>query len=135
MIQVACALIIHDGKVLLAQNGSNSDHHLQWEFPGGKIKPDETEEQCIRREIREELELEIEIVDSLKAVVHDYNIKKIRLIPFICKLNGGNLKLNDHINAEWVELNDLFEYDLSEADKKLIEIHRNQKILKKYIWK
>uniref|UniRef100_UPI00321654B1 (deoxy)nucleoside triphosphate pyrophosphohydrolase n=1 Tax=uncultured Draconibacterium sp. TaxID=1573823 RepID=UPI00321654B1 len=135
MIQVTCAFVFSNDKILLAQNGSESDHPMQWEFPGGKIKQGETEEQCIRREILEELELKIEIVEALQAIEHDYGMKRIRLIPFVCVIKSGSLKLNDHIKTEWVKPDRLNEFDLSEADKKLIELAENRKVLEKYAGK
>lgn len=132
MIQVACALIISKGKVLIAQNGAGSDHPFQWEFPGGKLNPGETEEQCICREIKEELELEIYVAEKLTGVEHDYGIKQISLIPFVCSIKSGVLKLNNHINIEWIEIGKLEEFDFSEADKRLILLSANQKRLKKY---
>lgn len=135
MIQVTCALIIDRGKVLLTQNNKNSDHPFQWEFPGGKVKPRESEEQCICREINEELELEIRVVEPLFAVKHDYGFKKIRLIPFVCSISSGTIKLNNHYKKEWVEIGKLKTVDFSEADKRLIEIPENKKMLEKYFRK
>jgi 8-oxo-dGTP diphosphatase len=132
MIQVTCALIVSRGKVLIAQNKEDSDHAFQWEFPGGKLKAGETEEQCICREIKEELDLEIRVMERLPGVEYDYGIKKIELIPFVCGIKSGELKLNDHIKTEWIEVEKLGTVDFSEADKKLIAIDWNQKILKKY---
>ncbi|WP_346855385.1 NUDIX domain-containing protein [uncultured Draconibacterium sp.] len=132
MIQVTCALIVSEGKVLIAQNKEDSDHPFQWEFPGGKLKAGETEEQCICREIKEELELEIRILERLLGVEYDYGIKKIMLIPFVCSIESGELKLNDHIITAWVEMAELGTVDFSAADKKLIGIDSNQKSLKKY---
>ena len=132
MPKVTCALIINDGKVLITQNGAASDHPFQWEFPGGKIKPDEREHACVIREIKEELELDILVVDKLVAVEHDYGIKKIKLIPFVCTIVGGNLKLNNHINKKWLSVCDLAEVDFSEADKRLISLAENLALLEKY---
>lgn len=132
MIQVTCALIVSRGKVLIAQNKEDSDHPFQWEFPGGKLKAGETEEQCICREIKEELELEIRILEKLPGVEYDYGIKKIELIPFICGIKSGELKLNDHIKTEWIEMDKLYAVDFSAADKKLIDLETSKKSLKKY---
>ncbi|WP_346862220.1 NUDIX domain-containing protein [uncultured Draconibacterium sp.] len=132
MIQVTCALIVSEGKVLIAQNKEDSDHPFQWEFPGGKLKAGETEEQCICREIKEELELEIRVLERLPGVEYDYGIKNIMLIPFVCSIESGELKLNDHIKTAWIEMAELGTVDFSAADKKLIGIDSNQKSLKKY---
>ncbi len=133
MIDVTCALIIKEGKVLLTQNGPESDHAFQWEFPGGKIKPGESAEACIKREILEELELQITTEYSLIPVEYDYQIKKIWLIPFICTIENGNLSLNEHLAEKWVNVADLENEDLPEADRRVIQIPQNKVLLKKYI--
>lgn len=132
MLNVTCALIIKNGKLLITRNGSNSDHALQWEFPGGKIDKDETQEACIVREIMEELELTIRIETPLVPIEHNYGTKEIRLIPFICSVNGGKLKLNNHIAEKWIDLEELKNIDFSEADKRLIENETNLQGLKEY---
>lgn len=132
MIQVSCALIIKQGKVLITQNGGASDHPYQWEFPGGKIKPGETKEAAIIREISEELDVNIKVNESLIPVDHDYGIKQIKLIPFVCSIADGILKLNNHISHKWVALHKLEDIDFSDADKRLIRIEENCKLLQKY---
>ena len=64
MIQVTCAVIFRNKKVLIARRGEHPHHAFQWELPGGKIKPGESEEHSILREIREELELDLKIVEK-----------------------------------------------------------------------
>lgn len=132
MIQVTCALIIHEGKVLVTQNNEESDHPLQWEFPGGKLKPNESEQECIIREIKEELELDIVVLEKLVTVEHDYGIKKIELIPFVCKIVGGELKLNNHVDKKWVSVSDLEKINFSGADKRLVILTENLVLLEKY---
>ncbi|WP_319500854.1 (deoxy)nucleoside triphosphate pyrophosphohydrolase [uncultured Draconibacterium sp.] len=132
MIQVTCAIIIDKGKILVAQNNKSSDHPLQWEFPGGKVKSGETEKECIVREIEEELNLTVEVEEALIPVEYDYKIKAIRLIPFVCSLASGEVKLNDHNAVKWVTIDELDELDLAEADKVLIQMNENRDRLKKY---
>ena len=132
MIQVACAIIIDCGKILIAQNNESSDHPFQWEFPGGKVKTGETEKECIVREIEEELNLTVEVVEALTPVEYDYKIKAIRLIPFVCSLVSGEMKLNDHRAVKWMTIDELGELDLAEADKVLIQLVENRMCLKKY---
>lgn len=135
MQKVTCAIIIRQNKMLITQRGGNTDHPFRWEFPGGKLNFEESAENCIIREIREELEIEIGIQDSLIAVQHDYGFKQIELIPFICKINAGEIKLNEHIDYKWISFEDLFYTDFSEADRELIELAKNVEILKKYLGK
>ncbi len=85
MLIVTCAVIRNEeNEVLIVQRGEASDHPNKWEFPGGKLSENETEEDCIIREIGEELSMEIVICGRLPEVEHDYGTKQIRLIPFIC---------------------------------------------------
>lgn len=135
MQKVTCAIIIRQNKMLITQRAGNTDHPFRWEFPGGKLNFEESAENCIIREIREELEIEIGIQDSLIAVQHDYGFKQIELIPFICKIKTGEIKLNEHIDYKWISFEDLFYTDFSEADRELIELTKNEEILKKYLGK
>lgn len=118
--------------MLIAQLGADSDHSFRWEFPGGKMLDNELPETCIKREIKEELEIEIKILSKLEPVVYDYGFREVKLIPFICSMVSGKIKLNDHCDFIWVELNKIPEYKLAEADRKLIEHQWNAEILKKY---
>ena len=135
MLEVTCALIIKNGKVLITQNDAGSDHPYQWEFPGGKTKKGESHEQCILREIKEELELNISILQALHAVEHDYGIKEIRLIPFVCVIKSGKIQLNHHIKMAWITMDQLQGIDFPEADKKLISLDVNLMELEKYTGK
>jgi 8-oxo-dGTP diphosphatase len=117
MIQVTCAVIRNDeNKILVVQRGEATDHPFKWEFPGGKLAPEETEEECIIREIDEELSMEIVICGRLQEVEHNYGHKQIRLIPFICDTLDEMPFLNEHLDYKWVEDKDLMMIDFSEAD-------------------
>jgi 8-oxo-dGTP diphosphatase len=117
MIRVTCAVIRNDeNEVLVVQRGEATDHPFKWEFPGGKLAPGETEEDCIIREIDEELSIEIVICDKLTTVNHDYGHKQIILIPFICDTLDDMPFLSEHIAYRWVEEKDLMTIDFSEAD-------------------
>ncbi len=135
MLIVTCAIIIHQNRILITQRDSGSDHPFQWEFPGGKINPGETNEECIIREIREELEIKIEILEPMVAISHDYGLKQIKLIPFLCAIKSGKIKLVEHYDFEWVMFEELKNYDFAAADKKIFRNRRNQTILKKYLRK
>ena len=132
MIDVTCAIIFDKNKLLLTQRGEHSYHAFQWEFPGGKVKPEETEEQCIHREISEELGIEIRIIEKLSPVIYDYGFRKIRLIPFLVYIEKGDIVLNEHVNFEWLELEKLNKRNISEADRELIQLPENKKLLEKY---
>ena len=132
MIQVTCAIIVQGGKILLAQNRADADHAFQWEFPGGKIHGNENEETCIIREIREELEIEVAIIQRLASVEYDYGHKQICLIPFLCAMESKTLVLNDHLSSKWCEPEELLQMNLSGADRALLEDKSNWKLLEEY---
>lgn len=117
MIKVTCAIIRNEeNEILVVQRGEKSDHPLKWEFPGGKQKEDETEEECIVREIREELSMEIVICSRMTDLVYDYGHKQIRLIPFICDTLDELPFLSEHIAYKWLGQIEVRNVDLSEAD-------------------
>ncbi|MFD2033488.1 (deoxy)nucleoside triphosphate pyrophosphohydrolase [Belliella marina] len=121
IIRVTCAIIIVNDKILCAQRGKNMSHPLLWEFPGGKIEKDESAESCIKREIMEELNLEIGIVQKLKSTQHKYSEnKEIELIPFICSYISGELKLKEHHEVRWISACSLNTLDWAEADLPIV---------------
>ena len=128
MIEVCCAIILNESKILVVQRGPKSSHPLEWEFPGGKVHPDETIEQCIVREIDEELNLKIEVKDQLLPVDFDYSTKQIRLIPLVCKIISGEITLTEHIALHWIESDEWDKIKWSGADHALIA--KNQEYLK-----
>jgi 8-oxo-dGTP diphosphatase len=125
MIEVSCAIIIKDSKILAVQRGPESSHPWKWEFTGGKIHPDEAAAQCVIREIEEELRLRIEVQEQLEYIEFDYGIKQIRLIPFICKIASGEIVLTEHVAKCWFDLDEWQTIDWSGADHELIL--KNQK--------
>jgi 8-oxo-dGTP diphosphatase len=117
MIDVTCAIIRNEeNEVLVVQRGEKTEHPFRWEFPGGKLKENETEEECIIREIREELSMDIVICRRMAVTEYDYGIKRIRLIPFVCDTLDELPFLSEHIAFKWLEPPDIKKVDLSEAD-------------------
>jgi 8-oxo-dGTP diphosphatase len=117
MISVTCAIIRNEeNEVLVVRRGEATDHPFKWEFPGGKLQHGESAEECILREVAEELSMDIIICGQLAAVEHDYGHKQIRLIPFICDTLDEMPFLSEHIAYKWVENKNLMSIDFSEAD-------------------
>lgn len=87
-----------------------------WEFPGGKVHPGEKKTDCIIREIREELHLEVEPFHQLPALTHDYGSKIIRLIPFVCRMGAGEIRLLEHHAYRWVKPEELAQLNWCPAD-------------------
>lgn len=120
MLHVTCAIIEHQGKVLICQRSASMKLPLKWEFPGGKIEGEESKEECLKREIKEELGLEIEVGSALPHVEHHYPEFSLYLYPFLCTWIGGSLAIAEHAQAIWVSYDDLKNYDWAEADVPIV---------------
>ncbi|MEY8284106.1 8-oxo-dGTP diphosphatase MutT [Lachnospiraceae bacterium 50-23] len=119
-IRVAAAIIIENGKVFATQRGYG-EFKDGWEFPGGKIEPDETPEAAIVREIREELDTEVEVVELLDTVEYDYPKFHLSMDCFICKIRSGDLVLKEHEAAKWLTKETLGSVEWLPADLGLVE--------------
>ncbi|MCH7400557.1 (deoxy)nucleoside triphosphate pyrophosphohydrolase [Belliella kenyensis] len=127
-IKVTCAIIIHQEKILVAQRSEYMSNPLKWEFPGGKLENHESLEECIKREILEELNLKIETLTILNKNTHQIGENlKIELIPFICRYIEGELSLKEHRSAQWLRPAELDTLDWSEADIPILNQLMNHK--------
>jgi len=121
MIDVTCAIILRDNKILVTQRSEKMNLPLKWEFPGGKIEENETPENCLLREIKEELNLEIELLEKLEVKCFNYNTFSINLIPFISKYLAGEIVLAEHKNFKWLTKEELKFLDWASADIPVLE--------------
>lgn len=119
-IRVVAAIIFNQGKVFATQRGYG-EFKDGWEFPGGKIEPGETPEEAIKREIKEELDTEIEIVKFLDTVEYDYPKFHLSMDCFMCKVVSGDLVLKEHEAAKWLTKENLDSVDWLPADQGLVE--------------
>lgn len=115
-IDVTCAIILLNDKTLVVQRSSSMKLPLKWEFPGGKLEPGESEEDCIKREIREELNIEIEIISKLTPSIYEYPTISIRLIPFLANYCSGVITLNEHKEYRLLSKEELSNLDWADAD-------------------
>lgn len=118
---VTCAIIVHNGRVLATQRSATMPLPGKWEFPGGKLHEGESEEECIRREIREELAIDVQVTGRLTPRRHDYDTFTITLIPFLCTYDGGPLHLAEHSQARWLTRDELHHLDWAPADIPIVE--------------
>ena len=117
MITVIAALIEKDSKVLIAKRSTGDKNNFgKWEFPGGKVKDNETEKHAIEREIMEEFELKIKASKFIVNSVCKYPNKVIDLRLYSCDYISGNFRLHDHSEYKWVNVNEILNYDLCKAD-------------------
>jgi 8-oxo-dGTP diphosphatase len=94
---------------------------LKWEFPGGKLELNENEIDCIKREIKEELNIEIEVLNKLSNSIFDYGTFKINLIPFIANYISGEILLLEHKEYKLLDKSELYNLDWAEADLPIVE--------------
>jgi 8-oxo-dGTP diphosphatase len=125
MVRVACALITFKEKVLVVQRSENMTLPLKWEFPGGKIENDESEEECIIREIKEELNIDIEVTIKLNSSEFHYPNISIELIPFVAKQIGGKIRLSEHLGFKYLPKEELLNLDWAEADIAIVKEYLN----------
>ncbi len=116
-ILVVAALIKKNNNVLIARRSTGDENVLgKWEFPGGKVELNETEEHAIEREIKEEFELDIKANKYITNNVCEYPTKTVDLRLYECEYISGEFKLHDHSEYKWVNINELLNYDLAPAD-------------------
>ena len=124
-IDVAAALVFRQGKLLITQR--HADTHLGglWEFPGGKREPDETFEQCLDRELREELGIEVAVGELLESLTHEYPEKTVHLRFFRCEWIKNEPQPLGCLAFRWVTAAELDDYEFPAADARLLNKLRN----------
>ncbi|MBY6838015.1 8-oxo-dGTP diphosphatase MutT [Clostridium botulinum] len=105
-IEVVAAIIKKEGKIFITRRGYGEFIDM-WEFPGGKIETGESREDALHREIKEELELDINKLEYLTTIDYDYPNFHLTMHCFICQIAGGKLNLNAHNDAKWVTFDEL----------------------------
>ncbi len=119
-IEVVAAIIIHNDQIFATQRGYG-EFKDGWEFPGGKMEPGETPQQALVREIREELDTEIEVGSLVETVEYDYPNFHLTMHCFLCTIRSGELVLKEHEAAKWLTREELDSVDWLPADVKVVE--------------
>lgn len=128
-VKVVAAIITKDNKIFATQRGYG-DFKDGWEFPGGKVEPNETSEQAIVREIWEELGADIKVTGFLTTVEHDYPTFHLSMDCFWAKLKDGTeMTLLEHEAAKWLSIDELDLVDWLPADVKVVEGIKSSKLL------
>lgn len=116
MKNVSAAIILQDGQILITRRAPGEKLAGFWEFPGGKQEPGETIQQCLVRELREELELHVDAGEVLVESTFEYPGGAIRLVGVEAVIASGNIVLSVHDAYQWVGLGKLLNYELAPAD-------------------
>ncbi len=121
VIDVAAALVFRNGKVLITQRFTGDHLGGLWEFPGGKREGSETFEDCLRRELDEELKIQVGVCELVEALTHAYPEKTVHLRFFQCQWRSGEPVAVECADFKWVGPVELRQYEFPAADARLLE--------------
>jgi 8-oxo-dGTP diphosphatase len=114
---VTAAIVLQDNKVLLTRRAPGQSLEGYWEFPGGKVEEGESLQECLKREIFEELGVQAEVEqDEFCVVKHQYDHGEILLVGILTYLKSHNFQLTVHDQYDWVPVDDLLSFKLAPAD-------------------
>lgn len=120
LIEVAAGLVFRQGQLLIAQRPADAHLGGLWEFPGGKREPAESFEECLRRELMEELGIEVEVGDEIESLTHEYPGKAVHLRFFHCRWRRHEPRALGCPDFRWVTVAQLAEYEFPAADARLL---------------
>ena len=126
MKKVTAAILIKDGKILIAKRKADDWQANKWEFPGGTVERNETPQACLKREIQEEFGINVSVGRILGESIYHYDHGSIKLLAYRVHWKSGKIALNDHADYRWVSAKQLVEYDFAPADIPFVEKLQNQ---------
>ena len=115
-IRVTAGIIRRNNLILLARRAGDDPRAGKWEFPGGKIEPGESPEECLHRELIEELGIQVKITKFLGSTRHADSKRRIELLFYEGEYLTGDIALHIHDRVAWVTPRDIANYDLAPAD-------------------
>lgn len=121
MTDVVAALILENDKFLICQRPKHKARGLLWEFVGGKVEPNETKEEALIRECKEELDVTVKPLDIFMEVIHEYPDITIKLTLFNAKIEKGEIKLLEHNDYRWIKAEEIEKFDFCPADYEILE--------------
>ena len=120
-IEVVAAVIVKDNEVFCCKRGPGRDLEGYYEFPGGKIEINETKEEALIREIKEELNIDISIDSYITTIEYDYPSFYLIMHVYRCIIINGDISLNEHTDSIWCNINELKNINFAPADLKVLE--------------
>ena len=126
MLEVAAAILRDGDRILICRRPASKMLGLLWEFPGGKREPEETLEDCLARECREELGVDTALREPFLQLCHEYPDFSVCLSFFSAVIRSGTICLHEHSDACWVLPEDLHLYDFCPADQQVIAALRDE---------
>lgn len=121
-VEVVGAVLVHDDQVFAAKRGPGKSMAGYWEFPGGKVEADETPEEALARELREELKIETVVGEFLVTVTHEAGTAIIELSTYLCTINEGVPVLTEHEEFRWLPVSELSDVEWAPADIPTVEL-------------
>ena len=128
IVKVTAAILVKDNKIVIAKRGPDDILADKWEFPGGKVENHETPEQCLKREIKEEFDIDVSVGEYIGSSVYHYDHISIELMAYRTYWKEGEIDLIDHGEFKWVSLEQLPEFDFASADLFFVEKLKNGEI-------
>ncbi len=121
-VEVVAAVIMHDNEILCVQRPFSKLDYIskKFEFPGGKIEPNETKKEALKRELSEELSINPNINELYLTVVHQYPDFELTMHSFSCDIDSKEILLNEHISSKWLKSNELLSLDWAAADLPIV---------------
>ena len=120
-IEVCAAVIQHQNKILITRRPEDKRLGGYWEFPGGKIETGESPQTALIRELREELDIKIEVGALIETVHHCYEWGKVIILAYACTWKSGAIKHLEVSDHRWVAAKNLLDYDILAADQPIIK--------------
>ena len=121
VMEVAAGLVFRNGLLLIAQRKPEDHLGGLWEFPGGKRQPDESFQNCLKRELIEELGIEVEVEDLVESITHEYSTKTVRLEFYNCRWTKNEPQALGCSDFAWVDRRQLWNYSFPAADARLLQ--------------
>jgi len=125
MKKVICAVIFNSNGQLLITRRSKGKYKDKWEFPGGKVEDNESNQDCLHRELSEELDVKVKIICKFTEFDYQYPDHDVHLISYICSMSDQKIKLVDHDLHEWINISDVDFFDFLSADDEILNKLKN----------